>query len=249
MGRQGAPGLEEAALDIEKLTGKKTDSRILATAQGLQPYLGRLALHLAKNGRATILQRWCSKTSTPSPNAGTNSGSGTNSNNPPETPASPTPDRPSPEEIAQLRAQEQRDRDFLTSFNIAGTSARRREVTAAYEAWISDVTPQLEAGGWDGAVEAVTVRVPTSRETCLARQQLQASYGVLVDRDGDRVGEPRLIMSSGFALLNRRALEAVQNKDDFENETDQNRPFRVDVIFQYNTADCPPIDASTPPAS
>lgn len=148
-----------------------------------------------------------------------------------------------------MRAQEQRDREFLNSFNIAGTSARRGEVTAAIEAWITNITPQLQAGNSTGEVETVTIRISTSRETCLARQQLQATYGVLIDSDGDRVGDPRLLMSSGFALLNSRALEAVTDKDDFSNETGTIQPFQVNVVFQYNAADCASIAAPSPPAS
>jgi hypothetical protein len=69
-------------------------------------------------------------------------------------------------------------------------------------------------------------------------KQLAAIYGVVVDPEGAIAEDPRLVLSSGFEYFNQKALEAIATYE-FPNETESDRPYLVDVVFEYSEEICP----------
>jgi TonB family protein len=74
-------------------------------------------------------------------------------------------------------------------------------------------------------------------KACSEKLQGVASLAVVVDTDGKIIGEPELIKSSGYKILNNQAIEQVKKRN-FSNKTGQQKSYLVDVEFKYNEKIC-----------
>ncbi|MBD2089021.1 TonB family protein [Microcoleus sp. FACHB-1515] len=188
-----------------------------------------------------------SPTATPSPNAGTNNGSGTNSESPPESPASPTPDRPSQEEIARRRAQEQEARRvarLLTPYPAGSRPTSQGDANRAFGDWfyVGNEGRTLE----DLRRAEISVRYPA--EACPIRATATVIYGVDVNADDRIVGDPQLLSSSRYPVFDEAALAAVRRYN-FDNTTSEEQPFQVTVTFPFSAEACAAAAPEEPPAS
>ncbi len=138
----------------------------------------------------------------------------------------PTPNA-APEEM-MARQQELRE---LYTYRPEGTTPE--EANLAFGEWFYQ-----ELGKEQGDLQQVEIALAYPRGACPLGRSAVTIYGVLVNPENNIVEEPRLIQSSGFGVFNRRALEAIEDYE-FENETDENQAYRVDVRFEYDREACP----------
>lgn len=153
----------------------------------------------------------------------------------------PSPN-PSPSPARELLLARNRELQELYAFNEAGTG--EGEARSAYVSWFEGAVNWL-GDDWDeknareieiaGAYPKAACRLENLRGT--------AVVGVLVDASGAVVGdpEPRVLQSSGYRILNQRALEAAK-RHRFE-AAETNRAYLVAVTFAPNPEVCPSQDA------
>ncbi|MGB5967837.1 MAG: energy transducer TonB, partial [Spirulinaceae cyanobacterium] len=65
-----------------------------------------------------------------------------------------------------------------------------------------------------------------------------ATYGVVVDPEGKIVGQPTLIQSAGYPVLNQQAMADLQSSQQFA-KNPQLTPYLVEVTYPYNPQVCP----------
>ncbi|MGF1479522.1 MAG: TonB family protein [Cyanophyceae cyanobacterium] len=80
-------------------------------------------------------------------------------------------------------------------------------------------------------------------DACIVQAEGTATYGVLVDAQGNLTSTD-LIKSSGYPILNNQALEQVKSRS-FE-QTDGAQSYLVSVDFQYDPEICPSLGAAPP---
>ncbi|MGB3691150.1 MAG: energy transducer TonB, partial [Spirulinaceae cyanobacterium] len=64
-----------------------------------------------------------------------------------------------------------------------------------------------------------------------------ATYGVVVDPEGKIVGQPTLIQSAGYPILNQQAIADLQNSQQFA-KNPQLTPYLVEITYPYNPQVC-----------
>ena len=81
------------------------------------------------------------------------------------------------------------------------------------------------------------------QDACLGEEVLgkrvegKATYGVTVDAEGKIIGEPTLIRSSGFPILNQQARVDIQSSEEFAKNPEPT-PYLVEVNYPHNEQVC-----------
>ncbi len=136
----------------------------------------------------------------------------------------PTPaDRDTLPEGDRLLADLQALRDQIT-YNPEGTTPT--EAAAILEPWFAKIRENHTDLLW----QPQDLAVPLPALACRYQIQGQGSIGALVDAEANLVGEPALIQSTGYPLLNEAALEAVRTHS-FEN-TGTHQVYLLRIIFE-----------------
>ncbi|MDJ1170326.1 TonB family protein [Roseofilum sp. BLCC_M154] len=138
---------------------------------------------------------------------------------PPEE-ATPEPDDPL---LAEIQALQE-----AIAYNPEGTSDQ--EATAALESWFKNIPDRYKnednTSGW----KQKELNLPLPELACRSQLQGRATIGVLVNPEGEIIREANLIQSTGYALLNQAALEAVEAQV-FE-ATEQHQLYLLNVTFE-----------------
>jgi TonB family protein len=138
----------------------------------------------------------------------------------PEPEATPEPDDPLLAEIQALRE--------AIAYNPEGTS--QEEATAALESWINNLPGRYKNNSNTSLWQQKEIEVPLPELACRSQLQGRATIGVLVNPEGEIIREANLIQSTGYALLNQAALEAVEAQV-FE-ATEQHQLYLLNVTFE-----------------
>ena len=147
---------------------------------------------------------------------------GENFNNPNEGGNSNTP---SPEPI-----------DQETAYNPDGTS------TDAYRSRLAGWA--AGTGKVPNKSQEISLNLPLPSEVCdLGITRATAIFGTLVDGQGKLSGQPELLQPSGYAILNRKALETVRSQNYPASGSEQ--PFVVQVAFNRQGSSCPALPTRT----
>lgn len=157
---------------------------------------------------------------------------------PPPTPGA-RPDKIPAAAIARLREAQQRQQE-LYAFNATGTS--KEEASGALSAW-TEKTSQVT--GKDFKRLELQPSYPT--EACPRKLAGQATFGVIVDADGNIAGDLARIQSSGYGLLNRKAEEALRAYE-FEG-TGESQAYLVSLTFAYSSDTCAAAPSEEAPLS
>jgi len=147
-----------------------------------------------------------------------------------EPEATPEPDDPLLADIQALRE--------AIAYNPEGTS--QEEATAALESWISNLPSRYKDNGNTSLWQQQDIEVPLPELACRSQLQGRATIGVLVNPEGEIVQEANLIQSTGYALLNQAALEAVETQG-FE-ATEEHQLYLLNVTFE-------PLESCSPSPS
>ena len=73
----------------------------------------------------------------------------------------------------------------------------------------------------------------------LENKEVTSVVGVMVDTDGTVVGEPELLSTGGYGIFGEEAI-AIARAHTFDNPTDADQPYLVEVTFTYNRDACIP---------
>jgi hypothetical protein len=160
-----------------------------------------------------------------------------NSDAPRSGDAATAPSPPSPIDLA--RAEQQRLRRLYARPNLEGTTDE--EANSAYGSWMNEIGRAGE-DQFD-EYQRLNLSLPQPRESCaFIRQNVTATYGVLMNADNDLEGEPRLLKRSGYTTFDDQAKEVVATYD-FNNESGEPRVYLVNVTFTYSRDRCPAVTA------
>ena len=152
----------------------------------------------------------------------------------PSQSGSPTaPNQPlSPErQLAELR-----DREPLRYTPELQLTARVRLGTA-YLSWLI----QIDRPNQDPGTLPLPTR-PYPQAACplapeLDGEPVTSTVGVVVDADDKLVGDPVLLQSGGYGIFGEEAI-AIARTHTFDNQTDANQPYFVQVTFTYDRDSC-----------
>ncbi len=143
---------------------------------------------------------------------------------------------PTPPTTADIVAQRQqklvaRIRQRRESLQADKTNTTNEEATKNYVNWLvamkADKPKELN----------ITGTYP--KDACLRKLQGTTAYGVLVDAEG-KVTNLQLVKSAGYPILNQQAQKDIESHS-FENQTDQPKPYFVNVNFEYDAEICPSL--------
>ena len=143
---------------------------------------------------------------------------------------------PTPPTTADIVAQRQqklvaRIRQRRQSLQADKTNTTNEEATKNYVNWLvamkADKPKELN----------ITGTYP--KDACLRKLQGTTAYGVLVDAEG-KVTNLQLVKSAGYPILNQQAQKDIESHS-FENQTDQPKPYFVNVNFEYDAEICPSL--------
>ena len=143
---------------------------------------------------------------------------------------------PTPPTTADIVAQRQqklvaRIRQRRESLQADKTNTTDEEATKNYVNWLvamkADKPKELN----------ITGTYP--KDACLRKLQGTTAYGVLVDAEG-KVTNLQLVKSAGYPILNQQAQKDIESHS-FENQTDQPKPYFVNVNFEYDAEICPSL--------
>ncbi len=143
---------------------------------------------------------------------------------------------PTPPTNADIVAQRQqklvaRIRQRRESLQADKTNTTNEEATKNYVNWLvameADKPKELN----------ITGTYP--KDACLRKLQGTTAYGVLVDAEG-KVTNLQLVKSAGYPILNQQAQKDIESHS-FENQTDQPKPYFVNVNFEYDAEICPSL--------
>jgi TonB family protein len=156
----------------------------------------------------------------------------------PEPESSPVaavpPEEETPEPDDPLLAEIQALREAI-AYNPEGTS--QEEATAALESWINTIPARYKNNGNSSLWQQQEIELPLPELACRYQLQGRAIIGVLVNPEGEIIREVNLIQSTGYAILNQAALEAVKNQSFEPTETSQ--LYLLKVTFE-------PLESCTP---
>ncbi|MGB3613207.1 MAG: hypothetical protein WBA10_05380 [Elainellaceae cyanobacterium] len=147
-------------------------------------------------------------------------------------------ENPKPEAI-QLSEEQQAVYDRLYTYSTNGTSGSEAQVAAT--AWLTEEVGR-DISEVDTLRNFLTLSVDYPTDACAigsAEGSLAASYGVVLDDSGAITGDPVLIRSSGYGVLNLEGRAAVEDADSF----DASGPKIVRVEFVYSDATCSAAEA------
>ncbi|MGL5876878.1 MAG: TonB family protein, partial [Xenococcaceae cyanobacterium] len=142
--------------------------------------------------------------------------------------------------IAPTREQitAQRQQNLVASISELGKNLQKDEKNTSNESanknyvdWLTKVR----------VAQPLVANIPGTypKDACLRRLQGAATYGAVVDLQGN-ILETELIQSAGYPILNRQALRDI-NAQRFANQTGQLQPYRIKVSFDYNQQVCPSL--------
>ena len=158
-----------------------------------------------------------------------------------------TEDKPTPEQIAAVREQKLTGdlRGVSRSLQKQNVGTTNEEARKNYVAWLSKIE-EVEPK----SLEIVGVY---PKDACIRRLEGTSVYGVLVDRDSQVVGL-ELIKGAEYPIFNEQASKNIQEYEEFDNDTEEVKPYQVTVNYQYDAEICPSLTLpslrkkeSTPP--
>jgi hypothetical protein len=157
----------------------------------------------------------------------------------PSVSASPTAP---PQTLAEANRQLQERYRQLLTYNAQGT--RQEDGNTAFGAWFYQELGRRSLS--DLVSETINAIYP--REACVLQRSAQVVYGVVVNSDDKISGDPRKLLSSGFPIFDQRALEVLQAHT-FNNSTDADQVYQVNIRFEYSGQVCPATTAPAPTPS
>lgn len=147
--------------------------------------------------------------------------------------ASPEAAPPVDERVAQAYARQQEIREQI-AYNAAGTTPE--DATANLQTWLEQIQKSSGQDDLTWEMQAPEVAATYPKLACLNRLEGTATIGVLVDPEGQVVGEPQLIQSAGYPVLNQAAVAAVAGQT-FEAKGEF-KAYPVKVKFQPSEERC-----------
>ena len=145
-----------------------------------------------------------------------------------------TEDRLTPEQIAAVRKQKLTGnlRDVSRSLRKQNVGTTNEEARKNYVAWLSKIE-EVEPESLD-----ITGIYP--KDACIRRLEGASVYGVLVDTDSQVVGL-ELIKGAEYPIFNEQASKNIQEYEEFDNDTEEIKPYQVTVNYQYDAEICPSL--------
>ena len=143
---------------------------------------------------------------------------------------------PTPPTTADIVAQRQqklvaRIRQRRESLQADKTNTTNEEATKNYVNWLVAMKADKP--------KEVNITGTYPKDACLRKLQGTTAYGVLVDAEG-KVTNLQLVKSAGYPILNQQAQKDIESHS-FENQTDQPKPYFVNVNFEYDAEICPSL--------
>lgn len=148
----------------------------------------------------------------------------------PEAPV--LPEKLSPEKIAQLRQEAQKQ--VQEKLGPDATNTTEKEYYSNLETFTSQAKQLAEKSPTEQEIKDITVTNIYPEDACLFRQlKAAAQIGAVFKPNGEIDGEPTVLLSSGYKLLNNAAIAHVQ-----ETKLDASDQYRVRrFIFQFQPSD------------
>ncbi|NJL84743.1 MAG: hypothetical protein HC886_00220 [Leptolyngbyaceae cyanobacterium SM1_1_3] len=109
------------------------------------------------------------------------------------------------------------------------------EATGSYLEWLNDLSVNYDLSPTRLSDPLV---VPYEAATCLSPEPVIASVGVVVNPAGQVIEEPELLKSTGYDILNRKAL--VETKKRSFSAGNSIKAYSIEVQVQYDSATCTP---------
>ena len=149
---------------------------------------------------------------------------------PPEVKPKPpeTPEQIAARKVAQSQERIQKLRQSLTKANNGTSDEEARKNYIVWLAKVQDIEPQqLEVVG------------TYPRDACIKRLKGSSVFGVVVNAQGEVVALD-LIKGAEYSIFDEQASKDISDRT-FDNETEQPKPYRVKVNYQYDTDICPSL--------
>ncbi|MBX2865426.1 MAG: hypothetical protein KTR27_17890 [Leptolyngbyaceae cyanobacterium MAG.088] len=139
-------------------------------------------------------------------------------------------------------------KDFLARLQYSLQDTRDLATAEAQSAWLAKLEaeqPNLDVSAPQALEKAIEISYPLTIEDngprqingCLNPLPKTGLIGVVVDEDSQIIGEPTLLRSSGYPLLNDMALGKMKDYAEFPNETTQ-KIYTVPVAVNYDAEAC-----------
>lgn len=127
--------------------------------------------------------------------------------------------------------------DFLTAAD-PGTEDTKPESPAAAEmAEAPETAAELAEGDTDQVVrEPIELPIDHEQRICLAKEPQKGLIGAWVSPEGELLGEPEIIRSTGYAGLNQQAMERIRTLD--FSAVDRFTGYQFEVIVNYDPENC-----------
>lgn len=144
-----------------------------------------------------------------------------------------------PENNSENNAENEASRSNLLaylrtlSYNAEGTTGE--EGTAARQEWLAEVKEELKQPDLDVA-ETLEVSIPYQGRVCLTPEPVDGLVGVWVNPDGTLGGEPTLLKSTGYQLLNQEAADAIASVEFPKGDAPAAYDFNVKI--DYDESSC-----------
>ncbi|MBD1929113.1 TonB family protein [Trichocoleus sp. FACHB-90] len=150
---------------------------------------------------------------------------------------SATPEqRTSPQELAQARVSQ-----LLADQRLRRQDFKEDEISSSdNDGKIKGARWLTERGKRDWQEMTIVASYP--KDACFMQREGTAKVAALADANGNPIGQPDLLQSSGDRILNKKAQEVVKNYK-FK-PTGEEQAYMVGVQFDYNKEDCPQVSSA-----
>lgn len=171
----------------------------------------------------------------------------TNSNNtnPDQTAQNNTNPPAPPDYVARLQ-QEQEQLRQLYSYNPEGTGEGDR--TSEFRKWLLE---ELSVPSNNPDIPGLLIEVGYPRQACLFQLEplpKEAAFGVVLNGEGELVGEPRKLQSSGYGAFDQQAVEAIKASD-FSQTSDEDYVLNGNRVYYVRVKFVPPQNGCPAPAA
>ena len=141
--------------------------------------------------------------------------------------------KPTPEQIAAVREQKLTGniRDVSQGLQKQNRGTTNEDARRNYIAWLSRIE-KVEP-------ESIEIAGIYPKDACIRRLDGTSVYGVLIDAESQVVGL-ELIKGAEYPIFNEQASENIQQHE-FTNDTEEIKPYRVTVNYQYDAEICPSL--------
>jgi hypothetical protein len=112
-------------------------------------------------------------------------------------------------------------------FEVSGTTAE--EATEALTTWLAEA--QTAVGETELLTAETTLSMDSQIRVCVENPPLDGIIGILVASDGQPLGDPQLLKSTGYATLNQAATNAVSSAAFETADSPTAYTFKIDVSY------------------